>query len=450
MHVAPARGRPGSGQAFGDIDENLHQFYLTTWKYCVAALPRAVPVPKNLLVRAIMKSNFRSIAALAALAAMAHLPATAVAQSLMVGADGAIHLDQFQEVQANDPVIIQQTPKLMQPSIVESGPSMGLPFQPQMITGAEPYGACVPFVPCSPVVSQAVQQPLPIAFSLFGEFLYLRPHEDFVHAQQVGALGQPAGGLAINDYDYEPGVRVGGDFAVSPTNSLAASGSWFESDAGSTLAAPVGGAVASFVTVPAPGFLTSVTSASEISFYTAEAEYRSRLLQGPRHWVNGGLGLRYAHLEQEFSQSGPSIIPPNNELAVATNIDFDGGGPRLTLDGGRLLGNRGFSIYARSSVSPLTGRVHANYSFRNATTGAQLAAANFEDNRIMTLFDYELGLAWSGPRKRWRFAAGYTQSYWFNAVTTAEFIPAVQSGNYSDISDTIMFDGLTARVEHLW
>ena len=374
----------------------------------------------------------------------------------MVGADGAIHIDQAPTINVNDPVIIQQTPELvppsmLQPSIVQPGQAVGMPFQPQMIGGAEPYGACVPFVPCSPVVAQTVQQqPLPIAFSLFGEALYLRPHEDFVHAQQVSALGLPIGALGVNDYDYEPGLRVGGDIAVSPTNSLAASGSWFEADAGSSLTAPIGGAVASFVTVPAPGLLTSVTSSSEISFYTAEAEYRSRLLQGPRHWVNGGLGLRYAHLEQDFSQSGPSIVLPNDQLAVNTDIEFDGGGPRLTLDGGRLLGNRGFSIYARSSVSPLTGKFHANYSFRNESTDTQLAAVNFEDHRIMTLFDYELGLAWTGPRKRWRFAAGYTQSYWFNAVTTANFILAVQSGNYSDVSDTIMFDGLTARVEHLW
>ena len=403
-----------------------------------------IRLPGGLRARA-MTARF-----IAALAFTAALSSTVEAQSLMVGADGAIHIDQAPTINVNDPVIIQQTPELIQPSIVQPGQALGMPFQPQMITGAEPYGACVPFVPCSPVVTQAVQHPLPIAFSLFGELLYLRPHEDFVHAQQVSALGLPAGGLAINDYDYEPGVRVGGDIAVSPTNSLAASGSWFEADAGSTLAAPVGGAVASFVTVPAPGHLTSVTSASEIMFYTAEAEYRSRLLSGPRHWVNGGLGLRYAHLEQDFSQSGPSVVLPNDLLAVATNIEFDGGGPRATLDGGRLLGNGGFSIYARSSVSPLTGRFHANYSFRNETTDAQLAAVNFEDNRIMTLFDYELGLAWTGPRKRWRFAAGYTQSYWFNAVTTADFIPAVQTGNYSDVSDTIIFDGPTARVEHLW
>jgi hypothetical protein len=375
----------------------------------------------------------------------------------MVGADGAIHIDQAPTINVNDPVIIQQTPELVPPSMMQSsmmppGQTIGMPFQPQMIGGPEAYGACVPFVPCSPVVAQSVQpqQPLPIAFSLFGEALYLRPHEDFVHAQQVSGVGLPIGALGINDYDYEPGLRVGGDIAVSPTNSLAASGSWFESDAGSSLTAPVGGAVASFVTIPAPGLLTSVTSSSEISFYTAEAEYRSRLLSGPRSWVNGGLGLRYAHLEQDFSQSGPSIILPNDTLAVNTDVEFDGGGPRLTLDGGRLLGNRGFSIYARSSVAPLTGKFHANYSFRDETADTQFAAVGFEDHRIMTLFDYELGLAWTGPRKRWRFAAGYTQSYWFNAVTTADFISAVQSGNYSDVSDTIMFDGLTARVEHLW
>ncbi len=291
--------------------------------------------------------------------------------------------------------------------------------------------------------------------SVWGDVLFLHPTgADVPHAQQQNGTGGagtvPFGIVGEADPDYEPGVRVGGDIAVSPTNSLAASGSWFEADAGSSLTAPIGGAVASFVTVPAPGLLTSVTSSSEISFYTAEAEYRSRLLQGPRHWVNGGLGLRYAHLEQDFNQNSISLPLALDELAVNTDIEFDGGGPRLTLDGGRLLGNRGFSIYARSSVSPLTGKFHANYSFRNESTDTQLAAVNFEDHRIMTLFDYELGLAWTGPRKRWRFAAGYTQSYWFNAVTTADFIPAVQSGIYSDISDTIMFDGLTARVEHLW
>ena len=41
-------------------------------------------------------------------------------------------------------------------------------------------------------------------------------------------------------------------------------------------------------------------------------------------------------------------------------------------------------------------------------------------------------------------------THWFNAVTTADFIDSVQANNYGDGSTTISFDGLTARVEHLW
>ena len=68
----------------------------------------------------------------------------------------------------------------------------------------------------------------------------------------------------------------------------------------------------------------------------------------------------------------------------------------------------------------------------------------------MTLLDYEVGIAWSGPQRKWRFATGYTASYWYNAVTNAGYIDAVQSGAYNDVSDTISFDGVTARVERMW
>jgi hypothetical protein len=400
-----------------------------------------------------------AVALLLSLLTLSAVAPRAVGQAMMVGADGAIHLDQGQMVNANSPVIIQQTPEVIQGGTMMQ-PGMPMMMQPgmpmsQTLTAA-PYGSCVPFVPCSPVVTQTVQQaqpPMPIAYSIFGEFLYLRPHADVLHAQQVDALGNPAGALGVNDFDYEPGVRVGGDMAVGPTNSVAVSGTWFESDASSTLEAPAGGSVVSLVQLPSIGALVSpgpVGSTSELNFWTAQAEYRSRLLQGPRHWVNGGLGLRFAHLEQNFTQSGSFVGPPTGVITTSTDIDFDGGGPLLTIDGGRLIGNRGLSIYARSSVSPMTGRFHANYNMTDQTAGLPLAAFNYEDDRIMTLFDYEVGLAWTGPRKRWRFAAGYTQSYWFNAVTTDEFIQAVQASNYTDISDTLMFDGLTARVEHLW
>ncbi len=181
----------------------------------------------------------RVVAVLLALCA-AGVPAAAVAQSLMVGADGAVHLDQFQQVDPNNPVIIQQTPELIQPSIV-SGAACPPLAQP-MMAGCEPYGACVPFAPMTPAAAPVVQQPLPIAFAVFGEFLYLNPGADMPHAQQQDGTGGagtvPFGAVAVNDFQYEPGVRIGGDMALSGSTSIAGSYTWFESSAMSSVEAP--------------------------------------------------------------------------------------------------------------------------------------------------------------------------------------------------------------------
>jgi len=395
--------------------------------------------------------------------ALAAAPRPVAAQSLMVGADGAIHLDQFQQVQANNPVIITQTPELIQPSIVQPG-VLGQPagpmFQAPMLGAAQPYGACnVPFVPCMPMDASMIEQPLPIKYSVFGEALYLHPTGvDVAHAQQVSGPGNavtsPFGEVGVADFDYELGFRAGGDMALSPTTSIAVSYTWFESDAGSRLSPPASAAAFNGVEslVHHPDFTPSVTdqpidARASLDFQLADGEYRARLQQGPRHWINGGLGLRYARLEQDFNQTGTFLL---DTIDTGANADFDGGGPKLALDGGRSLGNRGFSLYARTAVSPLAGEFKSNYSMFSAALDETVIQVDWDDDRIMTIFDYELGLAWTSPRRRWRFAAGYTQSFWFNAVTPAEFIEAVQASNYTDVSDTIMLDGLVARVEHLW
>ncbi|HEX6963979.1 MAG TPA: Lpg1974 family pore-forming outer membrane protein, partial [Lacipirellula sp.] len=419
-----------------------------------------MPVYKRTAIRASLTTLTAALLAAYVFATEAH------AQSLMVGADGAIHLDPSLEASANSPVIIQQTPELIAPGASFAGPPIPLhqqlDAQPLSNALAAPaYDACPPFVPYMPMVAQSIQQqPLPIKYSFFGEFLFLHPTgTDIVHAQQqdgVGGAGTvPFGETIANDFHYEPGVRIGGDMAVGPTSSIAASYTYFESNAQSTAPPPAGAtlpAVGSLVHVPGAavqGTPGTLQSRSVLDFQLANAEYRTRLHQGPRSWLSGGLGLQYAHLEQEFGQTGPFLFPAGT-LVTQSNVEFDGGGPRLSLDGGRNIGNRGFSIYARSSVSPMAGQFHADYSLRNATTVDQLALARWKDDRVMTVFDYELGLAWTGPRRRWRFSAGYLQSHWFNAATPNEFIPAVQSSDYHDVSETITFDGLTARVEHLW
>lgn len=404
---------------------------------------------------------------LAAAVASACAARPAVAQALMVGADGAIHLDAMEEVQANDPVIIQQQPELMPPGVtsapmVINSPTVagGVPWQ-TAIGGpgaqATPYGACsVPFMSCPPMATAMTQQqPLPIKFSFFGEFLYLHPTGvDVTHARQVSALGFPLGQVASTDLGYEPGVRIGGDLAVSQNSSIAASYTFFESDASSSLSPPtvngVTGAVESLVLYPGLGIAAAdgdVVARSEFDFQLADLEYRTRLRQGERYWINGGAGLRYGQLEQTFSQTGEFLT---REIDTQATVDFNGGGVKLAIDGGRNIGARGFSIYGRSSLSPMAGSFRSTYSMVNDDNDTTLVQANWKDKRITTLLDYEVGLAWTGPRNRWRFAAGYTQSFWFNAVTTGEYIDAVQTSNFNGVSDTIMLNGLTARVEHLW
>ena len=56
-------------------------------------------------------------------------------------------------------------------------------------------------------------------------------------------------------------------------------------------------------------------------------------------------------------------------------------------------------------------------------------------------------LAWVSQQERVRLSAGYMISAWFNSVTSRGWIDAVQARTYNPGSETITFDGLTARAE---
>jgi hypothetical protein len=402
------------------------------------------------------------------LAALAAFAAPARAQSLMVGDDGAVHLDEMNEVTANDPIVIQGQPQIIQPMNGQPGMMMpgmmggmvgGAPMDPS--TGY-PAGACpMPMAmgDCMPV---NIVSPRTVRHGIFGEFLFLHPTgADVPHAQQQDGTGGagtvPFGIIGQTDLHYEPGVRVGGDWAMSQCTSIAATYTWFESNARDRIVAPIipggGGAVGSLVQHPGAAITASagpVDGRSVLNFQMADAEYRALLLNDKCFWLIGNVGLRYGHLEQDFGQTGIFAGSSAGTIVTQSDIDFDGGGPKFGIDGGRTVGKRGFSIYARANVSPLAGEFHSTYNETNTTTDVLLARAHWNDDRIMTILDYEVGVAWTGPQRRWRFATGYTASYWYNAITTSDFISAVQQSNYTDLNHTISFDGLTARIERMW
>ena len=298
--------------------------------------------------------------------------------------------------------------------------------------------------------------------SIFGEFLYLHATDaDIAHAQQQNGIGGagtvPFGRIGTVDPDYEPGIRIGINKAFSNCSSVVASYTFYESQAIDLLVPPVipggGGAVGSFVHHPGAALTASngpVNSTYDIDFQQAEIEYRSLWKANSRYAINWSRGFRYGHLEQDFSQSGIFNGGTAGPIETRTNVDFDGGGLKFGVDGEHRVGRGSFSIYGKLGVSPMSGTVQADYRMTDTSGPVLLADAVWKDDRFITLLDYEAGINWTSPCGKWRFSSGYTASHWFNAVTTAEFINAVQANNYDSAEGTISFSGLNARIERSW
>ncbi len=295
--------------------------------------------------------------------------------------------------------------------------------------------------------------------SLWADFLFLHPTgADMAHAQQQNGTGGagtvPFGVVGMTDPHYEPGFRLGGVIGLTPCSSLALAYTFFESDSSSFLEAPIvpggGGAIGSLVHHPGIGIVSSagpVEATYEIDFQIADFEYRRLLWGDSRGWLNYSVGARYAHLEQEFFQTGVFGGAQAGVLNTQTTSDFDGGGALFGLDGERSFGNRGFSFYGNAGVSPVVGQFTTFYEMTNETTDVLLANVLWKDDRFVTILDFELGLAWTSQSGTWRFATGYMAQFWYDVITTPEFVDAVQATNYVDVGDTLSFDGLVSRIE---
>lgn len=302
-----------------------------------------------------------------------------------------------------------------------------------------------------------------------GEFLYLHTTDaDVAYAQQQNGIGGagtvPFGQIGSLGPHHEPGFRAAVTKAFSNCSSLVLSYSFFESDSIDGLVPPVipggGGAVGSLVHHPGAlltGSVGPVSAAYDVDFQLADFAYRS-LWKGTDHYaINWSVGGRYGSLTQDFRSIGAFGGAQGGIIDTRTNIDFDGGGLTFGLDGERRFGCSGWSIYSKGTFATLSGRFHADYFLNNSTvnpvppnTQPLLALADWEDDRIISSLDIEVGLNWMSQQRKWRASAGYLTSYWFNTLTTSQFISSVQANNYTSASDTLMFEGLTARLERRW
>lgn len=380
-----------------------------------------------------------------------------------------------QGVPVQQGVPIQQgVPPMMGPQgMVSYDPSMGVPASDGAIylDGPSPCDAQAcpcpqpqmymqPVMPCPQPVVACPPPPQPLRWSVWGEAIWIHPTGiDMAHAQQQDGLGGagtvPFGNIAVLSPDYELGFRAGAQLRLAPKDAVFGQYTWFESNVSDSLDAPniLTGAVGSLVHHPGAALTASagpVTGSYDIDFQLGDLAYRYYVACSRTGEVSVFAGGRYGNLRQRFAQNGIFGGGGGGEVDTSTNIKFNGGGPIAGFQAERLVDSTRFSVYGKGLVAALAGSFDASYLMYNNTTSQTLAQSIWTDDRIVPMLEYELGIMWTGPQNHCRLALGYMASYWFNIVSTPEWVDAVQGNNYVDLSDSVAFDGAVGRVEFRW
>jgi hypothetical protein len=310
----------------------------------------------------------------------------------------------------------------------------------------DPYNACPPPVNCP-------WQPFHVG--LFGEFLYLQPRNVDVPfgvpQNGIGVPGSvPVGPVGVADPGFSPGFRAGAFVGLGPDSRVIGTYTWYHNSTDTTVSTGAPNVINPLVLFPGTfnaGFTAQQASANYlINFQLIDIDYQVIADCCTQYWWGYSAGARYAHLVQNFSSTFP-FAPPDGSTSLATTSSFDGVGPRAGLEGERVLfPNFGLRAYGKTAASFLVGKFRSTYQQTNQFNGLE-ANTSLKQDRIVPILDFELGLAWLSPREHVRISGGYLVSAWFNSITTPGWISSVQDGSYQPGSNTITFDGLTARAE---
>lgn len=288
----------------------------------------------------------------------------------------------------------------------------------------------------------------------FGEFLYLRPRNAEVpFAVEVNSAVNPNvtpiqfNRFGVTDPDYQPAFRAGFGTFLDRWSSLTAQYTMFESSSTDTIARTgVNTGIASLISHP----LTAQANATgqnasadyDLNYHLIDIDYRDLFSYSCHHHLALLFGVRYANLDEEFNMN----LPIQGNETVATDIDFEGAGLRFGLEGERFSGGGQFLIYGRTHASLVAGRFNASYA-QGQNYDASVVNTAWEGGRIVPILDLELGIGWMSACGGWKLTGGYVYSAWYNTVKTDQWINAVQTNNLSDLSDSLTFDGLMARIE---
>jgi hypothetical protein len=295
---------------------------------------------------------------------------------------------------------------------------------------------------------------------IFGEYLLLRPRDQEVAIAVpsqipvvIGGLPHtlPQGQTVILDPDYQPGFRFGGAVALDCNTSVFAAYTNFESDSSNGRVATADELQANISIFPLlmhpftllPGNVTNVAVAGEMSvdFEIIDAGARAMLFDSNNLAINAVGGVRWAHLEQDVA----ALYAINGGTLVLGNAEYDGIGGLFGMDG-EFRSCSGFGAYGKTSLSLLYGAGRGAYNQTSVIAGPQVFTDGKFD-RLAPIWDMEFGVQWLSPQQYLRLSMGYLTQVWFNQVTVRDYMNGVTHDQFDDFSDTITFDGLTARAE---
>ena len=122
------------------------------------------------------------------------------------------------------------------------------------------------------------------------------------------------------------------------------------------------------------------------------------------------------------------------------------------MDGERSLGG-GFFITAKANANLLGGQFGASY-LQSDASNPSVATTTWHEACFVTILEAEIAVGWQSCDGHMRTSVGYLVSDWLNVVKPSDFIDSVQTNQYrgpNQIGNTsLVFDGLTARLELLW
>lgn len=295
----------------------------------------------------------------------------------------------------------------------------------------------------------------PCRWVAFGEYLLLRPRGfDVAYAVELDVSNVNLIGTNLTapvqqvDPTSSSGFRAGVGLNLSPCERFDSTFTHFEGDDFDTFdSTPAGDATSRMQALAVSQSLTEDWDRSaadfEVDFQLLDFDYRRQVCG-----VEWFAGIRLAWLDQD-------LVAEYQRDAVGvrlglSNVEFQGAGLRFGLGKEHRDPCLGWLVYVRGAANFLGGQFDADFQqvFDGATTPqVSEADTSWQADRLVTMFDLEMGFGWEDPCGRWRLTAGYMVNYWLNVVTTDEWLSAVQTSQFDDVSSNVGFDGLATRAE---